>query len=280
MATGEKQSAPIGSLKGRYPFRVSTTSFIYPASWEENVGRLGPFVDEIELLFFESRNGDALPDVRTIDTLRRQAAELDVGYNIHLPIDIRLGARSGEVRRHAQDILHTVLSLTAELPVSTSTLHLVYDSPDRRPATIERWRERLCESMARLLDRGMEPSAISIENIDYPLEWVAPVISDFGLAVCLDIGHLLIQGIDLQKTFSRWSGRIAAIHLHGVDGGRDHLALDHLPAVHVRPVIDFLASFDGVVSLEVFDLDRLSRSISCFRRWTSGRWRPAESAGG
>ena len=47
--------------KGRYPFRLAATSFVYPADYDVNVARLGRFVDEIELLFFEIRNADSLP---------------------------------------------------------------------------------------------------------------------------------------------------------------------------------------------------------------------------
>jgi hypothetical protein len=51
------------SYKKRYPFRIGTTSFIYPAGYTENVARLGPHVDEIEILMFESH-----PDSRPTDS--------------------------------------------------------------------------------------------------------------------------------------------------------------------------------------------------------------------
>ena len=46
------------SYKGQYPFRLGTTSFIYPAGYADNVTLIGPCVDEIELLFFESLGSD------------------------------------------------------------------------------------------------------------------------------------------------------------------------------------------------------------------------------
>ena len=42
------------SYKGLFPFKICTTSFIYPDHYIPNVKMLGPFVDEIELLVFES----------------------------------------------------------------------------------------------------------------------------------------------------------------------------------------------------------------------------------
>ncbi|MFW6236790.1 MAG: hypothetical protein ACOC3F_00200, partial [Desulfosudaceae bacterium] len=53
------QPLPV-AYKNRYPFALSCPSFIFPAGYSENVRRLGSCVDEIELLFFESRP-DSLP---------------------------------------------------------------------------------------------------------------------------------------------------------------------------------------------------------------------------
>ena len=43
------------SIRGQFDFRVAATSFLIPADWETNVSQVGPLVDEIELLFFDSR---------------------------------------------------------------------------------------------------------------------------------------------------------------------------------------------------------------------------------
>ncbi len=42
------------SYKGSYQFRLGTTSFIYPDHYLPNVKMLGPYLNEIELLLFES----------------------------------------------------------------------------------------------------------------------------------------------------------------------------------------------------------------------------------
>jgi len=53
------------SYKGLYPFKIGTTSFIYPAGYAQNVKMLGPYVDEIELLLFEGAP-DSLPSTQEI----------------------------------------------------------------------------------------------------------------------------------------------------------------------------------------------------------------------
>jgi hypothetical protein len=77
------------SYKGVYPFKIGTTSFIYPASYTQNVTMLAPYVDEIELLLFESAP-DSLPSIHEIKKLLSLSKEFDLTYNVHLPIDISL----------------------------------------------------------------------------------------------------------------------------------------------------------------------------------------------
>ena len=41
--------------KNVFPFALACPSFVYPAGYVDNIRHLAPFVDEIQLLFFESR---------------------------------------------------------------------------------------------------------------------------------------------------------------------------------------------------------------------------------
>ncbi|MBT8357208.1 MAG: sugar phosphate isomerase/epimerase, partial [Desulfobacterales bacterium] len=75
------------SYKGAYPFKLGTTSFIYQDDYIPNVKMLGPYIDEIELLLFESKPS-SLPNKKEIDELSLLSKEFDLSYNIHLPIDI------------------------------------------------------------------------------------------------------------------------------------------------------------------------------------------------
>ena len=81
-----------------YPFRLATTSFIYPDDYVPNVRLLGAFVDEIELLVFES---DALPSEHTVRELASLSREQAVGYNVHLPLDVSIG--HGDSHRRARE---------------------------------------------------------------------------------------------------------------------------------------------------------------------------------
>jgi hypothetical protein len=71
------------SYKGFYPFKLATTSFIYPDDYIPNVKMLGPFVDEIELLLFESNAIESFFSASIIDKLQRLATDLNLSYNSH-----------------------------------------------------------------------------------------------------------------------------------------------------------------------------------------------------
>lgn len=49
------------SMKGIFPFRLGTTSYILPDGLVTNVEFLGPLVDDVELVLFESEEVSNLP---------------------------------------------------------------------------------------------------------------------------------------------------------------------------------------------------------------------------
>lgn len=250
------------SYKNCFAFRLATTSFVYPADYTVNVQLLAPCLDEIELLLFESEPQQPLDYAETIATLYPIVAATPVGFNVHLPLDIALGATDPGIRRQGVAGVCRVLDCTRVLQPSTYTLHLDYgltDSPRERRG----WRKRLEASLREILKSGIAPRSISIENLDYPLEWVQPLIQEFDLSVCLDVGHLLRYGYHLKDTFARFADRITIIHLHGVDThGRDHIGLNFLSAYQLAGVRSLLLHFSGVVSLEVFDFNHLEASLN------------------
>jgi len=126
------------SYKGVYPFKLSTTSFIYKDSYVPNVKMLGPYLDEIELLLFESKPG-CLPKQNEIDELSILSKEFDITYNIHLPTDIYFSHKDPSVRQQAVEIVLRALDLTSPLSPSTCTLHLSYNEASYERENIIKW---------------------------------------------------------------------------------------------------------------------------------------------
>jgi sugar phosphate isomerase/epimerase len=257
---------PLIPLKNRLPFRLGTTSFIYPAGWAKNVARLAPHLDEVELLFFESRTPASLPDRAEMERLADLAAQAGLTYTVHLPVDVDLCAIDRAARRRAAATLKEIVATTAGLPVTSYTLHLDGPSIDSCSAKqLDQWRTRARCGLESLLAAGVDPGRLSIETLDYPYEWIAPLVEALDLRVCLDMGHLIIYGYDLTEAMDRYLSRTTVIHLHGVVEGRDHLPLDRLAAGVLVPILERLwqQGYCGSLSLEVFGSEALARSLAC-----------------
>jgi len=249
------------SYKGSYPFKIGTTSYIYPAGYTQNVKMLAPYVDEIELLLFESAP-DSLPSNHEIKKLLSLSKEFDLTYNVHLPTDISLSDPDPSIRHAAVETLKRVINLTASLSPSTYTLHLSYDEKGLETERIKKWRQRLYRSVGQFIATGINSKMISIETLTYPIEWVEEILIDFNLSVCIDLGHLMVYGFDMENVFNRYGNRTSIIHLHGVDKTDDHISLDRLSKKNVDSVIRILKQFTKVVSLEVFSYDHLKASLN------------------
>ncbi len=260
--TGDKMYPPLPkSYKGLYPFKIGTTSYIYPAGYAQNVKMLAPYVDEIELLLFESAL-DSLPSTHEIKKLLLLSKEFDLTYNVHLPTDISLSDPEPSIRHTTVETLKRVMNLTSSLSPSTYTLHLSYDEKGFETEHIKNWRERLYSSVKQFMATGINSRMISIETLTYPIEWVEEILIDFNLSVCIDLGHLMVFGFDMETVFNRYCNRTSIIHLHGVENHKDHLSLDRLSKEKSKIVRGILKQFNGVVSLEVFSYPHLKNSLT------------------
>jgi sugar phosphate isomerase/epimerase len=249
------------SYKNAYPFRISTPSFIYPEDYIPNVQMLGPFLDEIELLCFESRES-SLPSQKTIRQLEFLAKEFQLTYNVHLPTDIDPGSPERQEKKRFVETLLRVMDLTQPLAPTTHTLHLPCNQVPVGGICDKAWQGRISESMCRLMDAGVKGPSLSVETLNYPLEWIEPILREYDLRVCLDMGHLIANHEDIETTHHRFAEQITMIHLHGVHNGKDHLALDAFDQNRLDQIFSILKRFTGTVSVEVFSYDHLLASLA------------------
>lgn len=247
------------TYKKAYPFRLATTSFIYPAGYSANVRRLAPWVDEIELLLLES---DHLPDSAEVSQLQMLADDQDVSYNVHLPMDIHLGAVDADQRHRSVLAVAQTIERVTPLAATTYTLHLTIDDTVQTSADLKAWQSRCMESLEDLLQRTRIPSRwLSVETLDFNPQWLVDIVEPMDLAICIDVGHLLRFGYDLAPVIDLFQQRTSAYHLHGVAGGQDHLSLARLETNAADTLIPVLEHFCGTVSLEVFNYQHLTESL-------------------
>ncbi|MDR2245244.1 MAG: TIM barrel protein [Treponema sp.] len=100
------------------------------------------------------------------------------------------------------------------------------------------------------------------------IESLLPLL-DKNVGLCMDTGHLLLEGTDPAAWFAGRRERTAEIHLHGVD--RDRAALDgrlpdHRPiaaeAAWFKKLRPLLREFDGVINVEMFSWEEARESIA------------------
>lgn len=241
--------------KRRLPFRLGCTSYVYPADLVANVRKTAPLFDDIEIVLFESEAVSNLPTKKTIDELGLIASEHGNTYTVHFPIDKKAASADGKERAFFQGQAVKIMNLTAPLEPFAYILHLEGVDRDAPRDARRGWMEGAVETCSRLLDSGLvDGTMLAVENLCYPPQWNDELVEMFGLSYCIDFGHLWLYGHDWRGFLKERLERTRVVHLHGVSGVADHLALCKGDRSAVAELVRILACrFRNVVTLEVFD---------------------------
>jgi sugar phosphate isomerase/epimerase len=250
-------------VKGRCPFRVGATSYVLPADMVTNVRRLAGTVDDIELLVFESDAMAELPDDRTLGELGRIAGAESLTYTVHLPLDISFGhPDAAERERSIEKCVRTVERMSVLNPFAW-ILHCDRQSAEVKALHDAVWVENTAQSLSRLLACGIDPKSVCVETLDGNSALLEPVIRESGVSVCLDIGHLLLYGLDLDNHLATCGDKARVMHWHGVIDGKDHQAISGMHAGWLERIIAAAAQNGSgrVVTIEVFNQEDLDASL-------------------
>lgn len=255
-------------LKGLFPFRLCTTSFILPAPILPNLRFLSTYVDEVELVLFESRHNSNLPSKREIREMIQVASGNGLTYNVHLPTDIFLGDPDPKVRQKAVETVLRFYERTLPLSPTGYVLHLERNSSqDAFPGDITGWAHRTESSLEGLAERGVDTSFVALENLDYPPGVLEPFVHKMGFNYCIDLGHLIRYGFEVIQELKSFLPRSLLVHVHGVKGGLDHRGLDAINDSLWQDIKEVLWGFGGSVSIEVFSWEDLAISLERLRAW-------------
>jgi sugar phosphate isomerase/epimerase len=127
------------------------------------------------------------------------------------------------------------------------------------------WENQAGKGLALLVPWLPDPDLVSLETLWYAPDHLYRLLEEYGLTLCVDAGHHFKYGHDLRATFEGFKGHIPLVHLHGVDFSgpvpRDHIGLDRLPQDLFTLTTEMLTAYEGTVSLEVFNLENLNRSL-------------------
>ncbi|MDD5129371.1 MAG: cobamide remodeling phosphodiesterase CbiR [Candidatus Omnitrophica bacterium] len=254
----------------KLPFRVGTTSYIYPDDILPNVRKLKGEIDDLELVLFEINNTGNIPKQKDLKELKHISNKWNLTYTVHLPLGIDLGSAIAGKRKRAVEEAGMLIKRLAILDPYAYILHL--NLSKRIKGNVKLWQGRINQSLKDIAGfEFVRPQNIVIENLSYPFEHIDSLILKNGFSVCVDIGHLIVAGIDPLKHLKKYIGMTRVIHLHGVNGYKDHLSLKYLDAALIRRIIQFLkhSNYNGVLTLEVFSQADFKESMDIIK---GGRW--------
>jgi len=253
---------------GAYPgLLFGTTSYVLPADLLPNVRLLAPFIDDMELILFEGEasNLPSRADVREIGLI---AADAGCGFTVHLPLDVGIGEDDAAKRRRAQDTCLRVIDLTTPLEPHAFVVHpelplrhhpALGEAPkplDSLPeAEFRAWQEHLGESFGRFAAEA-GPSPLAVENLQFSFDWVKALLEEHDLGVTLDVGHLLAHGGDVGRHLEEYGDRLTVVHLHGLEGHRDHQEIGLHETAELRAMLDMFAEASTGRPAHVGEADR------------------------
>jgi sugar phosphate isomerase/epimerase len=260
---------PLPRVTEPHSFRLGVTSYVHPADILPNVEAVAPFVDDIELVFFDSGEHSNLPSAQDVLTLRDLAAAHDLTYTVHFPIDKALGSPSPAEREALLTQMLRIGDLCRPLQPHGWLLHVEGITPDAPPERVHEWQRDALPLLDRLNRHLGDSRRVCLENLGYPFSWCDPFLAQFPFSICLDAGHLWQGGFDWRDHVARTLPRTRVIHLYGTTEGSRHFSLTVSPAQLVRAFLASIGDYSGVLTLETFgyddtrsSLERLSECLS------------------
>ncbi len=248
-------------------WRLGTTSYVIPDTIPANLDFLKDKVQDVELVLFESPEKSSIPSVPEIQNMQGLAREWDLTYTVHLPLDLEAGAPDEDTRRSAVENWIRVLKRTESLSPVGWVVHLNQPHPPQTREG-ETWKKQ-CQKSILELSRVVPPASLCIENLTYSHEWIWPWVLDMGCSLCMDIGHLLLMGEDVEAVCDTWLPWTRIIHLHALNPeGHDHKGLQHMDTSFLARLLQRFDSATGpsrVVTLEIFSRRNFEASLQALQ---------------
>lgn len=249
----------------RFPFLSGTTSYIIEKDLISNALFLFEYVDDIELVLFESDNFTNIPSQIEITRLKEFQEQRSIGYTVHFPIDKMAGSKNLHERIGFVDSAKKIIELTLPLSPRAWILHLEGIQPDASIEEINHWKVWTLDTIEQLCDLCGDSSKIAIENLGYPWYWHLENAALAATSLCCDIGHLWLYSPEHWKEYCEaMLPHTSVIHLHGVNGDRDHVSLKYLDPSKLESFLRIIKKHDyrGVVTLEIFSEAEFFESIA------------------
>jgi len=212
--------------------------------------------------------------------------ELGFLCTVHLPfLWVDATSLNEPVRRASLASIRRAIERTSALEVYAYVLHLwgftttqiavQLQEPKQREVILGVLMAQANRSLGELCGI-LDPRLLCVENLEDSLfEMAVPLIEKHDTSICLDVGHLAVQGSEELDVLARHVHRIREIHLHDAirrsparpEPVRDHLALGQ-GEIELAALLSHLEKigFDGPVILELNNQADLQDSLAWLSR--------------
>ncbi|MDY6821923.1 MAG: hypothetical protein SVN78_09925, partial [Deferribacterota bacterium] len=202
-----------------------------------NIKQVKPFVDSIELLYFEGMKKVDLPTKREIEYINRS----DLDYVVHLPIDTK----------NFKKIENFIKSFNQVNNVKYFIIHIDYN-------------KKAIKFLKYLKDKYKKN--ILAENYDNKIDNLNKFVRN-NIDICLDIGHILhLHPMFIKKFLNKNKNAIKYLHLHGSTGGKDHKSIKMLREDLLLFILNCSIANNITLCVEVFSFNDFIESIYTINR--------------
>jgi len=223
---------------------LGVPSWVIPGTYAENLRFLDTRqeIEGVELLFF-------LYDDEISAQLENEWEEIQsyakrFVFTAHLP-EVLLPSHSVLIARLAPFVRHFIVHPSKENPMDQASLLAKWSGRYAASFLAENTEAGLLEALLPHLDKHPEMNA----------------------GICMDTGHLLMEGQNPADFYKRHRERIGEIHLHAVD--RKQAAIDNRLADHRQlrkdeswliELLSLLGDYRGIINLEMFSWEEVRAS--------------------
>jgi nicotinate-nucleotide--dimethylbenzimidazole phosphoribosyltransferase len=259
------------------PFPIGTTSYVIKDDIVNNLEYLTTLkeIEDIELVFFESKWPDSLPSAETIRYLKEISEKNNISYTVHLPYDVDISSDIESERLLAIKTWTSFINRTKSLPIHGYVAHVhigemeddtsAFNSKDVDEMQLASILKDTEDSLTQILnDTEIDHDLLCLETLEKRPFDLMDMIDKLDLRIALDVGHMVRFKYYNAEMIRTLLPLTRIVHLHGVADGEDHRSLTENKDFDLDKFLETLHEYsrsDIVVTLEVFDKKKLLDSI-------------------
>jgi sugar phosphate isomerase/epimerase len=243
----------------------------------------------VELLLDVGSKDTEVLNAEVIERLHEFTVVDHIGFSAHLPYKyVDIGSLNEAIRKTSVELILTAIKIANQIGIDRLVLHPV--GAESKPFDLSFYpasknvKEKIINEMVdqirlslREIVGAIDSHRLCLENLPYiDFDPFIPLIDEFDLGVCMDVGHCILRHDDPLEFIARFSKQLGVVHLHDVADFRTKPGvmklLDHEPLgtgiVDVKSILRGLQAidFDGPVVLEHLEESKALQSVAFLKR--------------